>query len=328
MDKIKFSIIVPVYNVRKYVTECIESILKQSYDNYEVLLINDGSTDGSGDICEKYTVKNKKTKVFHKKNGGLSSARNFGLEKATGDYVVFVDSDDYIAPWSLSEFYKVLKNRDFDVIETRLTEVKENEEKILDKHMEEYFKIGFNKERAVEWIIKKSENIWPAPKKIVSLAYIKKNNLKFWEGKLHEDVDWTSRICYTANTYTAMTKPWYYYRVQREGSITSSVKLKNVTSILDIAEYHYDYYLKNKNETTEKIIKEIVKRVCGLLAKSCCLTFEERKIVKRQLEKNKKVFNIIPNLKCRVFILTVKILGIEKILYLLRMFKYKKNIYS
>ena len=165
MDKIKFSIIVPVYNVRKYVTECIESILKQSYDNYEVLLINDGSTDGSGDICEKYTVKNKKIKVFHKKNGGLSSARNFGLEKATGDYVVFVDSDDYIAPWSLSEFYKVLKNRDFDVIETRLTEVKENEEKILDKHMEEYFKIGFNKERAVEWIIKKSENIWPAPKK-------------------------------------------------------------------------------------------------------------------------------------------------------------------
>lgn len=179
MDKIKFSIIVPVYNVRKYVTECIESILKQSYDNYEVLLINDGSTDGSGDICEKYTVKNKKIKVFHKKNGGLSSARNFGLEKATGDYVVFVDSDDYIAPWSLSEFYKVLKNRDFDVIETRLTEVKENEEKILDKHMEEYFKIGFNKERAVEWIIKKSENIWPAPKKIVSLAYIKKIILNF-----------------------------------------------------------------------------------------------------------------------------------------------------
>ena len=122
-------------------------------------------------------------------------------------------------------------------------------------------------------------------KKIVSLAYIKKNNLKFWEGKLHEDVDWTSRICYTANTYTAMTKPWYYYRVQREGSITSSVKLKNVTSILDIAEYHYDYYLKNKNETTEKIIKEIVKRVCGLLAKSCCLTFEERKNSKETIRK-------------------------------------------
>lgn len=328
MNKIKFSVIVPVYNVEKYIEECLDSILKQDYDNYEILLIDDGSTDNSGNICEIYAAKNEKIKVFHKKNGGLSSARNIGIEKATGDYLVFVDSDDYIAPWSLSEFYKVLKKGKFDVLETRLTEVRGKEKKDLDEHLEAYFLNGFDKKRAIDWIIKKSENIWPAPKKIVSLSYIKKNNLKFWEGKLHEDVDWTSRICYTANSYTALIKPWYYYRIQREGSITSSVKLKNVLSILDIAEFHYNYYKKNKNETTQYIIEEILKRVCGMLAKSCYLSSEERKIIKKQLEKNKDIFNIIPNLKCRVFILAIKIFGIERILNLLKAMKYKKDIYS
>lgn len=323
MNKIKFSIIVPVYNVEKYILECLDSILKQDYDNYEILLINDGSTDKSGNICEIYAAKNEKIKVFHKKNGGLSSARNFGLERATGDYVVFVDSDDYIASWSLTEFYKILKNKNFDILETRLTEVNGEEKKTIDEHLEKYFSQGFDKERAIEWIIKQSENIWPAPKKIVSLSYIKKNNLKFWEGKLHEDVDWTSRICYTANSYAAMIRPWYYYRVQREGSITSNVKLKNVLSILEIAEFHYNYYIKNRNETTQKIIEEIVKGVCSLLAKSCYLTIEEKKEIKRYLEKNKNIFNVIPNLKCRVFILAIKVFGIERILNLLKVIKYK-----
>lgn len=323
MNKIKFSIIVPVYNVEKYILECLDSILKQDYDNYEILLINDGSTDKSGNICEIYAAKNEKIKVFHKKNGGLSSARNFGLERATGDYVVFVDSDDYIASWSLTEFYKILKNKNFDILETRLTEVNVEEKKTIDEHLEKYFSQGFDKERAIEWIIKQSENIWPAPKKIVSLSYIKKNNLKFWEGKLHEDVDWTSRICYTANSYAAMIRPWYYYRVQREGSITSNVKLKNVLSILEIAEFHYNYYIKNRNETTQKIIEEIVKGVCSLLAKSCYLTIEEKKEIKRYLEKNKNIFNVIPNLKCRVFILAIKVFGIERILNLLKVIKYK-----
>ena len=323
MNKIKFSVIVPVYNVEKYIEECLDSILKQDYDNYEILLIDDGSTDKSGNICEIYASKNEKIKVFHKKNGGLSSARNFGLERATGDYVVFVDSDDYIASWSLTEFYKILKNKNFDILETRLTEVIGEEKKYLDEHLEKYFSQGFNKERAIEWIIKQSENIWPAQKKIVSLSYIKKNNLKFWEGKLHEDVDWTSRICYTANSYTALIRPWYYYRVQREGSITSSVKLKNVLSILEIAEFHYNYYIKNRNETTQKIIEEIIKGVCSLLSKSCYLTTEEKKEIKKYLEKNKNIFNVIPNLKCRVFILVIKIFGIERILNLLKVIKYR-----
>ena len=90
------SVIVPVYNVESYLEKCIESIQNQSYKSLEIILVNDGSTDSSGDICDKYAAHDKRIKVIHKKNGGLSSARNAGLEVANGDYIAFVDSDDYI----------------------------------------------------------------------------------------------------------------------------------------------------------------------------------------------------------------------------------------
>lgn len=98
------SIIVPVYNVEKYLKTCINSLLEQKLDAYEIILVDDGSTDSSGGICDEYAKKHEKIQVIHKKNGGLSSARNTGIENAVGKYIGFVDSDDYIMP----EMYKNL----------------------------------------------------------------------------------------------------------------------------------------------------------------------------------------------------------------------------
>ena len=92
----KVSVIVPVFNVEKYLKQCIESILSQTYRNLEILLIDDGSTDSSGIICDQYGEKDQRVKVVHKKNGGLSSARNMGIDAATGAYIAFVDSDDSV----------------------------------------------------------------------------------------------------------------------------------------------------------------------------------------------------------------------------------------
>ena len=89
------SIIVPIYNVEKYLSECIDSILRQSYDNLEIILVNDGATDSCGLICDRYACKDKRIVVLHKENGGLSDARNAGLSHAHGEYIAFVDSDDY-----------------------------------------------------------------------------------------------------------------------------------------------------------------------------------------------------------------------------------------
>lgn len=109
------SIILPVYNSEKYITECVDSILDQNYSNFEILLINDGSTDMSGDICESYANKDARIKVIHKENGGVSSARNLGIENSTGEWISFVDSDDILCKGYLKELFKAT-NQDVDVI--------------------------------------------------------------------------------------------------------------------------------------------------------------------------------------------------------------------
>ena len=94
----KISIIIPVYNVEKYLRECLDSILAQSYKDFEIILVDDGSTDSSGNICDEYSMKYENIKVLHKNNNGLSSARNAGLDIAQGEYILFIDSDDVVSP--------------------------------------------------------------------------------------------------------------------------------------------------------------------------------------------------------------------------------------
>ena len=110
-----FSVIVPVYNAEKYLEQCIESILKQDFSDFELILVDDGSTDGSADICDRYAA-DERVAVIHKQNGGSVSARNTGIEASSGEYLCFVDSDDYIAQDFLRNFYNVINNYDPEII--------------------------------------------------------------------------------------------------------------------------------------------------------------------------------------------------------------------
>ena len=113
---IKFSILVPVYKVEQYIDECIQSVLNQTYSNFELILVDDGSPDKCGEICDKYAEKDSRVKVFHKENGGLVSARRRGIAEARGDYYVFLDSDDYIAADTLEILEKNIRNTDADCV--------------------------------------------------------------------------------------------------------------------------------------------------------------------------------------------------------------------
>ena len=107
-----FTIIVPVYNVEHYLQRCIESVLTQSYRDFELILVDDGSKDNSGTICDEYAKKDNRVRVFHKENEGVSSARNVGLDEAEGEYITFVDSDDYLLPTALLNIQNVLNKTD------------------------------------------------------------------------------------------------------------------------------------------------------------------------------------------------------------------------
>lgn len=147
----KISVIVPVYNVKKYIKRCLDSIIEQTYKNLEIILIDDGSTDGSGEICDEYIEKDERIQVLHKANGGLSSARNIGIERATGNYIGFVDSDDWIAKDMYEYLWKLCKRDNFDIAVCGIKRVirfeeKENaseKEKICIYTQEEYLKKFF-----------------------------------------------------------------------------------------------------------------------------------------------------------------------------------------
>ena len=112
----KISVIVPVYKAEKFLSNCIKSILNQTYHDLEVILVDDGSPDSSGQICEEYAKKDNRIKVIHQKNAGVAAARNVGLDLATGDYITFVDSDDYIRPQMYEKMLKCAQNNHCDLV--------------------------------------------------------------------------------------------------------------------------------------------------------------------------------------------------------------------
>ncbi len=126
------SVIVPVYNTKAYLARCVDSVCAQTYSNLEILLIDDGSTDGTGEMCDKYVTKDRRIKVFHKENGGSSTARNLGLQKAEGAYIGFVDSDDYIAPDMYERLWRGTQKYDASVVQIGRDEVDEQGNRLPD----------------------------------------------------------------------------------------------------------------------------------------------------------------------------------------------------
>lgn len=214
----KISVIVPIYNVQNYLEECINSILKQDYENIEIILIDDGSTDKSGIICDKYKKKyNSIIKVFHKKNGGLSDARNYGIRHATGRYIAFVDGDDIVLSDYLSSMYNNLKKS--NVLVSACGFVK-------------YFDDGTINEINFKNIEKKYDK-YDAQKYLNIIGYFNVSACnKLFDIKLFDDIifpvgkkseDWfvMYKLLYKAGEIYYSSIPKYYYR-QRYGSITKN----------------------------------------------------------------------------------------------------------
>lgn len=123
---IAISIIIPVFNAEKYLSQCIDSIIAQTYTDWELLLVDDGSTDGSGDLCDSYKKNDERIRVFHKANGGVSSSRNMGLDNAKGEYITFADSDDWLEPHAFQTYMDAFANYDIDVVRTGFYHEHEN----------------------------------------------------------------------------------------------------------------------------------------------------------------------------------------------------------
>lgn len=218
-DDICVSIIIPIYNVERYLEKCLDTVVKQSHENIEVILVNDGSSDQSGAIAERYLV-DRRIRLLHKKNGGLSDARNTGIDAATGEYVMFIDSDDYVTTDFVSAALSEARASAASIVCFRFTFVTEQGE---------YIRISSKKSRPLRTEFSNIEaikdsfrlggslkvNAW---NKLYKKSLFIDHEIRYPKGRLHEDNLTTYKLLYFSKKTIFIDKPLLYYR-QRPGSI-------------------------------------------------------------------------------------------------------------
>lgn len=254
--KIQLSIIVPVYNVEHYVDKCLQSIIKQYNDNLEIILINDGSTDDSVRKCEKYCEQYEYIHLFNQKNGGLSSARNQGIRQSRGEYLFFLDSDDYMKENVIAELLHIISKTNKDIIlgkkDLYIEKTGEHIVSVVDyakyEKEEESFKI-------YEDLIINEPFYFTASMLAVKRDFLHENKLYFKEGIYHEDELWIMHIFLCARSVEFFDKSIYCYRVGREGSIIQTRNIKREFDKLRII----DEYEKIEKEVSDKRKKNILK---------------------------------------------------------------------
>ena len=290
------SVIVPVYNVENYLKKCLESITNQTYKNLEIILIDDGSTDNSGKICDEYAGKDNRIKVVHKINGGLSDARNAGLEIAKGEYIGFVDSDDYIAEDMYEFLYNLAVDNALDVSMCASCNEYEDGRIELPKNFETV--MLDEKEKIIENLfINKSGgtaiSVWSKLFKKTVLQ-----NCKFYSGKTSEDVFFILKWIENTKKFGRSSEVKYYY-VQRTQSITHQVLY--TPKILEVVEA----YLLNLDIISKKYPKSIavanvrlywayrmaIERIYA------CNDYKENKFHNKKIQKKirKDIINILTN---------------------------------
>lgn len=244
-DKILISVVVPVYNVEKFLPVCIESIIKQSYSNLEIILVDDGSSDSSPEICDKYKELDDRIKVIHKENGGLSDARNVGLNEAKGEYITFVDSDDYLGRDFISIAVEKCQEEDADICICDYISVEENQNLCIqrEKRIE---KIYSNKECLINIYNPAIHGMeFVAWGKLYKTNLFKENKILYPKGKIHEDTFTTYKVIYNAKKIVLVDYLGYYYR-KRSGSIMNVHFNKKRLVMSDATREACEFFLLNK----------------------------------------------------------------------------------
>lgn len=230
------SVIVPVYNVEKYLNKCVKSILHQEFSDYEIILVDDGSLDNSSIICDEYVCQYQNITVVHKQNGGLSDARNMGIRVAQGDWIAFVDSDDYLHSHYLIKLYDAVSLNESDLSVCDFTPIYED-----GTILEGWGNISDVTLTDQAEMIKMIDSHWkivPAWNKLYKADLF--DDLKFEKGKLHEDEFLIHQLFAKCNRVTLISDALYYY-LQRKGSITTTKTIQNRLDVLEARIQRYSF---------------------------------------------------------------------------------------
>ena len=282
MEEDLISIVIPVYKVEKYLEKCIESVLKQTYTNLQIILVDDGSPDNCGKICDEYAKRDSRIDVIHKVNGGLSEARNVGISKAKGRYIGFVDSDDYIKENMYEILLNLIKEYNADASICNLYDVIEGKEYIRNKNngIQEYSRLDILKEVLLD-------------KNIQSYAWNKLykkelfDEVKYPIGKKYEDIGTTFYIFEKCNKIVVTSEPEYYY-LKRSDSLVNNVTESTVFDYMELILQRYLYINDN--------IKELKQYNDYYLVRTLLTANNDIKELKQIEEKTKQKYNELYNI--------------------------------
>lgn len=331
-----FSLILPVYNVEKYVKRCINSLLRQEYTDYEIILVDDGSTDSSGSICDKLADKNNNIFAYHKENGGLSDARNYGMDRAKGNYILFIDSDDWVDEKLLISLHNHLNKSNVDILKFGFQKMQEGNYK---NTFFSYFNIGVYDRRQIEETIlpytigpkrlfcyeqNACKSVWSH---VYSLNFLRENNIRFVSEReiLNEDYLFNLHTLLYAKSLEVTHYILYYYDY-REGSLSKRYITNEFERKLKL---HREYkLLLERNGLFERYetpyYSECVDGFYACISNECCCWNETSKYAVQNI---KKILNCkeceISLLKCKRSNMNLK----GKVIYWLMRLKFAYLMY-
>lgn len=295
---IKYSFIVPVYNTEKYLKKCLDSLVNQTYKDFEIIVVNDGSTDKSSSIISKYQKKYKNIIVIDKENEGLSMARNRGVQKSSGKYIIFVDSDDYVSNKLLEEVDK--KIDDSDILRFQIATEDEEYTKINEYHEESFESMcGYD---AFKYL-SSYHFVEPAWCYVIRKNYYIENKFSFKKGVYHEDFGLIPYVIYKARKVKSIDFIGYYY-IQRNGSIMNNNDYKKtVKKAFDMIEQYktmrlFAKNINRKNNLDDYFLSYISNSV---IVKARELKKDEKKVYINELKKLNVFDGVLVNTRIRRF---------------------------
>lgn len=266
------SVIVPVYNVERYLDRCIKSIRAQTYDNLEIILVDDGSRDKSSQMCDKYQVEDERIKVIHKKNGGLSSARNAGIQISTGKYITFIDSDDWIAENSIEYMVDLLETNHADIVSASYVLAKNENQKVSNQSEVRIM----NKDQALEYFFAVGMRSRVSDYSACAKLYRKElfSNIEFPVGTLYEDYTTVVELISKCSVYVKSSKECYFY-YQGGTSIIRNCYKRQHDQLISQCKAVCDL-VKNENNTIRELAAErLARSYLSLMIKISVYGFDE-----------------------------------------------------
>lgn len=246
------SVIVPIYNIKGYIEKCIMSIVGQTYTNLEIILVDDGSTDGSGEICDQFALQDDRITVFHKTNGGLSDARNYALDRVNGDLLSFVDGDDWIHPQMYELMMDIIKRENADIVTCG-----------FEQQDIEFAKHHYRPDDMDIKILTRDEALCDIDKPLViacNKLYNREifSDIRYPKGKLHEDEYVIHRLFYKCTRIAVIDRPLYFYTI-RGDSITSVMTPQRIDNALEAYREQLDF---SCNMGWYEVMPAVLKRYC------------------------------------------------------------------